>query len=53
MCNKNKQHPQKHGSPREKSYAKFSLHSHVPLQAGANVGRTWEISVEAVYALVK
>ena len=42
-----------HGSPREKSYAKFSLHSYIPLQAGAKVGRTREISVEVVYLLVQ
>ena len=42
-----------HGSSREKSYAEFRLHSYIPLQAGAKVGRTREMSVEVAYALVQ
>ena len=42
-----------HGSPRGKSYATFSLHSYIPLQAGAKFGRTRKISVEVVYLLVQ
>ena len=42
-----------HGSPWKKSYAEFRLHSYIPPQAGAKFGRTREISVEVVYALVQ
>ena len=42
-----------HGSSRKKSSAEFRLHSYIPLQAGAKVGRTREISVEVVCALVQ
>ena len=36
----------------KKSYAKFSLHSYIPLQAGANFGRNREIPGEVAYTLV-